>query len=461
MGALNTRELALLIWIVLAILYLALSEKRRDLKEPLKALIRAFFTRHIVSVFTLMTIYVCFVVYVFERFGLWDWSQLKNTVFWYFVVAALFLFKIEKIKNDPHFLKSAVLDNVKLLGIIEFLTGVYTFHLLIELSLTPILFILSAMIAVAVTKPEYKNVEKLLNRILVFVGLCILTATFYFMFADINKVANKDSLQDFVTPPLLTTAYIPFITFMVVYTAYQNIFVGMRFSIKSTSVRIYAKLAALVVFNGRILLLERWARNIAQRNITSLSGVNQSIRQILRMAATERNPPIVDISDGWSPYAAKDYLITEGIKTRDYHPVDPSDGLEWFCASDLVEFGGGLLKNNIAYYLNGDEKAVTSLKLKLNVNTLEYAPEAHARLLYLSAILVHSAIGLELDGILRDAIVNGYDSTVEVPGYKIITSKHVWPNHKLNGYDLGLTIYASNECLQPTAQRAVGAISEA
>jgi hypothetical protein len=121
------------------------------------------------------------------------------------------------------------------------------------------------------------------------------------------------------------------------------------------------------------------------------------------MAARESNPPKVNRSEGWSPYEAKDYLEPEGIKTRHYHPVDPSDAVEWFCCSDLVEFGEGLLPNNIGYYLSGNERAVKSLELKLNVNSPEHAAEAHAKLLSAADTLTRNALGLDLHELLDSA----------------------------------------------------------
>lgn len=437
---LSTREWAILIWVVLAICYISLSPTGKNLKEPLKSLFKALFARHLISVVALMSIYVGLLVYAFLQLGLWNSSQIKNTIFWYFSIAALSLFRLEEIKSDPHYIKNSILDNLKLLGIIEYLVGVYTFHIALELALVPIVFSVSAMSAIAGSEPKYQIVHKFLNVLLAFIGLSILAATLFMMAEDFRKVVSEDGIYDFAVPPLLTTAYAPFIVFMVVYSTYQTAFIRLRFSIKNKPLQLYAKLSALIVFNFRIRLLERWAGNIALRNVTSISDINQSIRQIFKMKANEKNPPSVDRSEGWSPYEAKDYLLSEGIKTRHYHPVDPEDGREWFCASDLVEFGEGLFTNNIAYYLNGDERAVKSLKLQLNVNSPEHASAAHAKFLSIAVVLVRQALGLELTDMLEKAIMPGVDTLIDGSDFRIELSKSVWPNHVFGGYDLGLVI---------------------
>ena len=441
MDILSTREWAILMWVSLAVFCVILSPKRKDLKEPLKSLVRALFARHLVSAIVLMSIYVGLVIYAFLQLGLWDSSQIKNTLIWYFSVGAFYLFRLEDIKKDPHYVKNAILDNLKLLGIIEYLIGVYTFHIFWELALVPIVVTLTAMIAIAENEPQYHSAHRFLNGILAFVGLSILTATFYIMAGDFGKVTSEDGVRDFVGPPLLTTAYAPFIAFLVVYSTYQTVFARLSFSIKDKPVQVYAKLSALLVFNFRIGLLNRWATNVARRNVSSIADVNQSIRQIFSMLKRERNPPSVDSSEGWSPYEAKDYLLSEGIKTRHYHPVEPEEGHEWFCASDFVEFGEGLWRNNIAYYLNGNERAVKSLKLQLNVNSPEQASEAHAKLLLVAGVLIRQALGLEIKDVLEQAISPGIETSIKGPDFQIELLKNVWFNHASGGYNLDLVVF--------------------
>lgn len=436
MDILNSREWAILIWIFLAIGYFSLSPKRNNLKKPLNSLLKVFLSRHIISSITLMSIYVGLAIYALSFFELWDSSQLKNTIIWYFTVAAFSLFRLKHYKKAPHRLQDMVVDNLRLVGIIEYLVGAYPFHFVIELLLVPILFVFSGAAALAEDKQEHQAVYKLLNGVLITIAVSILGATLYLMATDFSRVASREGVYDFFVPPILTAAYIPFITFMMVYSTYQNIFIRLRFSIRHRSLELYARLAALVVFNFRITLLDRWAANVAKLNIKSIADINRSIGQVFDMVKRENNPPKVDRSEGWSPYEAKDYLISEGIKTRYYQPIDPEDGQEWFCCSNLVEFGDGLFRNNITYYLNGDERAVKSMKLQLNVNAPEYASQAHAKLLSAASVLMRNALGLELTDILDKAVTPGDKGTIEGHDFKIEVTKKIWPNDAFGGYNL-------------------------
>lgn len=440
MDILNSREWAILIWLLLAIGYFTALPKRRPIKGSLKSLIKAFLSRHILSVTTLMSIYVALIIYVLFIVGVWDLSQLKTTIIWYFTVATLSLFRLEHYKEAPHRLRDMVIDNLRLVGIIEYLVGIYTFHLAIELILVPVLFVLGSAVALAETKLEYQPAHKFLNGVLSIIVISILGAVVYLMATDFGKVISRESAYDFVVPLFLSVAYTPFIIFMMVYSTYQNVLIKLRSSIKRRPLELYARLAALLVFNIRISLLERWATNVAKRNIKSVADINQSIRQVFDMVAREKNPPEINRLEEWSPYEAKDYLISEGIKTLHYHPVDPADAAEWFCCSELVEFGDGLFSNNIAYYLNGDKYAVKSMKLKLNVNAPEHASQAHAKLLSAATVLMRNALGLELTDVLHKVVTAGDEGTIEGPDFKIVVTKNIWPSHAIGGYDLGLEL---------------------
>lgn len=440
MDILNTREWAILAWLLLVIGYFSFSSKLESLKKTFISLLKTLFSRHILSAIILMSMYVALIIYTLSTIGLWDTTQIKSTTTWYFTIATFSLFRLESYKEAPHRLKDLVVGNLRLIGVIEYLVTTYTFNFFIELILVPVSFVLSAAVAFTEPKPEYKPAHKFLNGMLTITATCILGATFYLLVVDFGKVATTKGVYDFVVPSILSTAYTPFIAFMVVYTTYQTALIRLRLSMKHRPIELYARLVAILVFNIRISLLERWTSIVAKRNIESVSDVNLSIRQIFAMVAREKNPPRVERSEGWSPYVAKSYLVSEGIATGHYHPVNPEEDKEWFCCSNMIEFGQGLFPNNIAYYLNGSANAVTSMKLKLNVNAPEHVKEAHAILLSTASVLVRNALGLELGDALSKAIIMGVEDTIEGPDFKIEITKCIWPNHFFGGYDLGLEL---------------------
>lgn len=437
MEILSTREWAIAIWVMAIIAYLVFSPKTNGIGEQFKGFLKAFFVRPIISTFLLMTIYVVIVVNIYSQVGIWEWHQLKNTIFWYFSIAAISLLKINSVKESPNYLKDSVINNIKLIGVIEFLTNVYTFNIFIELILVPILFILGAMLALAQNNKEHNPMEGLLNWVLGVVGSVILVFTVYMMVTNFGELATEEKAYDFFVPPILTLAYIPFMMFMVMYTTYENVFRRLHIFVKGGFLRFYAKLITMIRFNFRTELLERWASGLAIKNVFSLGDINQSVSQIFEMVKIEKNPPKIDSSKGWSPYEAKDYLVSEGVITRHYHPVDEK---EWWCGSNSLEFGEGLFKNNIEYYVSGDFKHAKHLKIFANVHNPEESELALNKFISSAKLLIDKALGIDLPRDIEALIHVGNDGISEVSGVEIKFYKTIWPNHTFNGYHLGFVI---------------------
>lgn len=440
MDILSSREWAILIWVLIAICYITRPPQWRALKDPVLGVLRALGSRHLVSTIMLMSMYVLMMICGLARLGLWDLNLLKGSLIWFFSVAFFSLFQVNKFSESPHKLRDLVSDNFKLVVVIEYLVGAYTFHIAVELVLVPLIVFLSALVAFAETKPEYVSVKKFLSTILAIVGIAILGSVIYLLVQDLELVANRQAASDFALPVVLSALYTPFIAFMAVYSTYQTVLIRLQYSIKKRHVELYARFVAMLVFNVRTGLLKRWSSNVAKCRLQTVREVNQSFRQFFQMLAREESPDAIFLPEGWSPNLARNFLISEGIETGFYNPVDPMEPSEWFSCSKLVELGSGLFPNNIAYYLNGNDRAVKSLKLRLNVNDPEHAKEAHTKLLSSADLLVREALGLDLRDMLFQAIILGQEITIDGENFKISFTKNQWPIHSSGGYDIGVEI---------------------
>jgi len=434
---LNTREWAIVIWVTGFFGYLFISPRMGEVRKSFRNVIKAFFARHIITIMSLMTLYVLSCLYILSQIDLWEWNQSKNTIIWFVAVGALSLLKLNSIKQDEHFFRNSVLDNLKLVGIIEFVVGLNTFNIVVELLLFPFLLLLGAMLGIAQSNKEHRVVEKLINGVLVFVGSIIVAYAIYMIFSDFDKFAQTKTLHDFYIPPLLSLVYMPFIFFMLVYISYETVFIRLLFSIKNRPIRIYSKLCAIILFNVRMKLLDRWASSLSFINVDSISDVNQSFKQIFKLVSVEKNPPKVNGNDGWSPYDAKNFLINEGVKTGYYHP---GYSKEWFASSDMIEIEGGLLANNISYYIDGNESIAKSLKLMLNVNSPSEATSAHKKLLLFARKLCSKATNYDLHSPIEKAIKEGESILFDIENYSFSIERQDWENHQFGGYDVKFII---------------------
>jgi len=433
---LNSREWAILIWVLIAIAYIARVSVWQTLKESLLRLLGAIASRHIISSITFMAIYVVVIIYGLSQLGLWDSSLLKESLIWFFSVAIFSLFQLNKFLESPKQLKTLVFDNLKLVVVIEYLVGVYTFNFAVELVLVPLVSIISIMLAYTQLRPEHEQAQKFLNGVSIIVGIVIIASATYLLFKNFQQVANRQAALEFFMPIILSIFYTPFMGFMIVYSTYQTVLIRLRYSITQRHAEIYARFAAMLIFNLRIGMLERWSTNVAKCQIQTIEEVNHSFRQFFHMMDREKSPDEIFLPEGWSPNKARNFLLSEGIKTSHYNPIDPMNPLEWFSGSTPVQFGSGLHSNKIAYYLNGNERAVNSLKLKLNVNQSEHAEEAHAKLISSAETLTREALGLDLGNVLSKAITLGQEGVFNGQHFKITITKAEYLNQRYGGYDL-------------------------
>lgn len=125
MDVLNNREWSILIWFTALALYVGLSPRMQEVRGSLVDVIQSFFVWKIQAVLFLALLYVSIVVYFLHEMDMWHIGQLKSTLIWFFAVAFLSFFDIEKYKKDSVLFKKIVLDNIKIIALVEFLIGFY------------------------------------------------------------------------------------------------------------------------------------------------------------------------------------------------------------------------------------------------------------------------------------------------------------------------------------------------
>jgi len=283
-----------------------------------------------------------------------------------------------------------------------FVVGVYTFGLFIELLIVPVLVILGAILALAQTDKKYHLVEKILTRIMITFGSILILFSIYMFVTDFGEFAKKQTIYDFYIPPLLTFLYLPFIFIMMVFMTYESVFVRLQFFINEPKLRRFAKIYSIFKFHFRIKLLERWASTLSLEDTSSKNGIKESFNRISKMLSIERNPPEVPIREGWSPYIAKQFLLSKGFETGYYHPIGQQ---EWCASSNLINLSDGIIPNQISYYVDGNETTAKSLKLMLTIFSTESAIIAHSKLLSSVKTLLEVALGIDLSSDIKVAII--------------------------------------------------------
>lgn len=438
----NTREIAIGMWLS-TLLVLGLSKD--NIRSAIYGVIGAFCQKKLLIVFTLMIGYISLTVYGLAQLGLWDFSQAKNTILWALTVAPVSLFRVPAIAEDEDYFRKALVDNFKVIAAFEFVVTFYTFPLWIELIVIPISAFLVMVQAYSERKSEYKIVTSTVTNALALMGITLTLYAGYKLATDFQSFAKRSTISDFMLPIVLATLYLPFLYALNLFVSYENAFVRIEIFTKNAPLRRHTKLAVLTKLNFRTKLLKRWLRNFNISRPTSPQEVEASIAQVKRIAGREKNPPPVDTANGWSPYEAREFLVSTGLKTSDYHP-DQIDGSQWYASSPYLEIGEEVLPNNIAYYVEGDEHTAHTLRLTANFNNLETQEQTLNELAGRAAELFVAAMQQPISDDLLNRLVSGTPSTITSEDKVIEITNEDWPSGR--GFSLRFIIRTQHANIQ-------------
>lgn len=221
----STRELSLLIWLLVGLTVMMFG---KDIRNSLGGIIKLLFGKQIGTTLLMLTVYVSATLLLLKNLGIWDFTLLKDTVFWYVSVALVLFFSINKAK-DTHFFKDIVKESFKWTIALEFFVNFYTFSLLTELILMPVILFLSMTFAYSQTDKKYEQVNKLLTNIFAIIGLTFLAYVTYKTFYNYQDFFTIHTLFSFLLPPILTVLLIPFLYLLALYMNYEALFIRVDF----------------------------------------------------------------------------------------------------------------------------------------------------------------------------------------------------------------------------------------
>ena len=194
LDSINNRELAFLLWMSLVLLVVIF---KTSVRKTAGNLLRMILWSKLTIYFLAVAFYTTAIVYLLWRMNLWDMSQVKNTVLWFFTAGAASLFHITD-KNKSNYLKEAIKDILSITAVLQFLVGIYSFSLGIELVFLPFVFVVVGMMVIAEKKPEHHQVFRLLRKLIVLGGLFLIGFTLFKIIFDFKSFANKGTIVVFV-----------------------------------------------------------------------------------------------------------------------------------------------------------------------------------------------------------------------------------------------------------------------
>lgn len=256
----NNREIALLFWSALIVLAVLLSKLRKSLVPIFKILTGKMF----LIIFSLIGAYLYGIILLLKNLEVWQTSNLKDVLFWLFSVGLILVFKINEAKSNAYF-KGIFLSAIKWTIVLEFIVNLYSFSLLTEIIILPVLVFLAMTQAVAEMDEKHKVVSKFLQNVIAIAGLTIFSYPLYKTIVNFDDVLTFQNLVSFLLPSTITVLFIPFVYFLALYSTYESYFIHLDFmTVKKDKVKETKKLI-LRIANINLDKLLRIKKNFEKR----------------------------------------------------------------------------------------------------------------------------------------------------------------------------------------------------
>lgn len=179
-----------------------------------------------------MIVYIIVLVVAFYKIDLWDWSLLKDTIYWIFGGAFIMFFNVNKALEKEKYFLNIFKDCFKVIIILEFLSNLYSFHIVIELISIPLMLIIGLMTALSEHNKVDKKVIKFSNTLTLIYILAVLIYSAIRIINDTDSVFTSDNLKSLLFGPVMTVLFIPFLYVVALYMAYEGFLKMKKFILK-------------------------------------------------------------------------------------------------------------------------------------------------------------------------------------------------------------------------------------
>lgn len=254
----NNREIASGIWLGGFLLYFLATNA--SIRSSVANLVKMFSKPKLAGSFAFMAVYMTAIVFGLYRIGLWEPFLLKTTIVWFLFTGAVNAVNAIGTRSTDQSISKFIADNVKVIILIEFLVGTYTFSLPVELILVPVAGFLAGLDAVAQRDEEFSSVAKLTSGLLATLGLTVVVSAAIKAIRDFQTFASFASLREVLLAPGLALMFVPCIYTLALYAAYDSLWIRMKIGpdvepdAKLYAMRQFVKLCGLRVGKVRNLV---------------------------------------------------------------------------------------------------------------------------------------------------------------------------------------------------------------
>ena len=238
-NALDNREKALLLWVVVLLAVGLMTRTGRHFARSMLSIVRGGLS----AILVVYALYVAVVVSLLAWAGLWMTAVASATAFWFVGPGIVMFFKAHEALTNPHHLRDLVRRALWFLLGVEFVVNFFPLSLWAEILLVPFL---TTIVLFGVLPPNAKGAagaRKFSEVVLAAFGIFLFVRFALRVATDFDAFASSETLARFWVPPALTLAVLPFFYLLGLYMAYEQAFIRLGHFMKGEPLLGYAKRA--------------------------------------------------------------------------------------------------------------------------------------------------------------------------------------------------------------------------
>ncbi|SES65203.1 hypothetical protein SAMN02910413_0296 [Pseudobutyrivibrio sp. C4] len=281
MNILSTKEIATGLWLLVLLIFILLNKKIRN---SFIHFIKMIFRRKIILLWLPFFLYIGIITFFISRFPFWKSTYLKDIIIWSITSGVIACLNSADKDADDDYIVKTLKENIKPVIIIGFIRSIFTFNIIIEILIVPVITILTIM--PAYTKKRAPQQVKFWNNLLSIVGWWIICGTINVAIDEVGRLNYLDTLISFLIPFVFLIAIIPMMVFWLYVSKYELLFI--RMAQYENNIAITKKIKNRIdVFNVCGLSCKRILRFM--RGFTYLSCVCMTEKEFSEILNTYRN----------------------------------------------------------------------------------------------------------------------------------------------------------------------------
>lgn len=282
LSGLDNRETSLIIWAGIVIVWLLCI---KDLRASVFDIMKHLFATRLTYVFALIIAYTGLIYYALFRVNFWEDGLLKEGLICLVTIGLWGVgTAISKVKTLKQSLKSMAIDSVKVVILIQFLTGFYVMSLPLELFIIPLAFLLGVLQASSSRKEQtdskFSLTTKLFNWMISILGLSILGYSIKQFIIRPDELLTILNLKELLLPIIMTLAYIPLLYLIGIYTSYESFYPRLKFLLRNKTFIGYAKMKIFLKCNLNIDTLNKVQKQLVMEDIDTKEELNLFLKEI-------------------------------------------------------------------------------------------------------------------------------------------------------------------------------------